>query len=239
MVYQPTGIFDEFLISTKAVTFHEKPKIISQRRKSHWHIDLKDATYYTFLLDHLTDCIIDFVKQKNLKPDCFIGIPERATKISDLLNFKLAKQSGDYKPYSHITPMMRAKEKKHNPPCNKYFIGHPKGKTIVLEDVVKSDNSLIQKINRAFKGYHSEFTIIKAISLVDRLEKIDSDQAGENIQGNSMANALRSIGISYEPMTTAATLLPKAIRALKPNPEIVKKIEQEYEEFGLEPLKLL
>ena len=87
------------------------------------------------MFDKLTDYVVSFVGGLNLKPDCFCGVPEGATKLSLITQFKWAKAQPNYGLGVYPLVMARGKAKNHGDPKDKSFIGTPKGRPIIIEDL--------------------------------------------------------------------------------------------------------
>jgi len=220
--------FNQFILENNIIGFFEEPITLKSGRQSFWYINWRNVAEDVFLLDKLTDYVLDFVQDLNFKPDCFFGVPEGATKLGILTQHKFAKTSPDYSPGSHILSMGRGKVKEHGDPKDRFCIGQPRGKVIILEDVTTTGGSLIETIDR-LKELDAQ--IITAISLTNRMELRDD--------GKSVKEAVEEKGIPYLQMSNALELLPLAYQKLKPKEEIGKQIEEEFEKYGVRKLKLL
>lgn len=220
--------FNQFILKNNVVGFFTKPITLKSGRSSHWYLNWRNVAEDVFLLDKLTDFVIDFVEDLNLKPDCFYGVPEGATKLAIITQYKWAKKSPDYGLGSHPLVMGRGKPKEHGELKDRFFLGQPKGKIIVLEDVTTTGSSLLETI------YHLNqipVQIIAVISLTNRMELTNGKK--------SVKEAVEENGVPYFQMSNALELLPLAYEKLKPRKEIAKKIEEEFQEYGIEKLKLL
>lgn len=162
-----------------------------------------------------------------LEPDCFYGVPEGATKIGVLTQYKWAKQSPDYTLGSHALPMGRKIPKDHGAPKDRFFVGEPRGKTIVLEDVTTTGGSLIETIDNLTEA---EVQVIAALGLTNRMELRDD--------GMSVQQAVEAKGVPYHTLSSALDLLPEAYKKLKPGEDIAKAVEQEFKEWGVKKLSL-
>lgn len=221
--------FNEFILKNKIIGFFEKPIVLKSGRTSHWYVNWRNITEDVFLADLLSDFILSFIKSKKLKPNCIFGVPEGATKIAILSQYKLAKNSKNYGPKTHVLAMGRGKPKEHGELKDRYFLGVPKGKIIVLEDVTTTGSSLLETINVLKKI--KNIKIIAAISLTNRME---TDEKGESVQ-----DLIEKAGVKYYQMSNTLELLPLAIKKFKPKRAIVNKIKEEFEKYGVLPLKIL
>ena len=104
--------FNNFAVEY-AVGFYEEGRILSSGRKSYWYVNWRKASNDLALLEILVDYVHNFVFDLNLKPDCFYGVPEGATKLGLFAQFKLASNSSGYGIGTHCLPMGRAKPKNH------------------------------------------------------------------------------------------------------------------------------
>ena len=207
-------------------------------RLSNWYVNWRTVTEDVYLSDCLTDYIIAFVKDcvKNGilsdDPDCYYGVPEGATKIALLTQYKFAKSATDFGQGSHVLSMGRAKPKEHGVPKDRYFLGMPKGKTLVIEDVTTTGTSLLNTLDVLIAA---EVPVMAALGLTNRMERRDD--------GLSVAEAIaqkQSNGqpVKYLQMSSAIDLLPQAFRLLNPGQAIAKALEEEFQKFGVEKLDL-
>ena len=220
--------FNQFILENKVVGFFEEPITLKSGRLSHWYVNWRIVAEDVFLLDKLSDCIMAFVEDLGFQPDCFYGVPEGATKLGIITQYKWAKESKNYGSGSHILPMGRGKPKDHGEPKDRFFLGQPKGKTVILEDVTTTGSSLLETIAHLTQA---KIQTIAAIGLTNRMELRDD--------GKSVKEAVEKKGIPYLQMSNALELLPLVCQRLKPKGEIVKKVEEEFEKYGVEKLKLV
>lgn len=219
--------FNKFVIKNKVVGFFEQPITLKSGRQSNWYVNWRTVVEDVFLSDKLSTYIIQFTQSLNLQPDTFYGVPEGATKIGILTQYKWAKQSETYAQGSHVLAMGRAKPKDHGAPKDKFFVGMPKGKTIILEDVTTTGMSLLETI----KGLkEAGVEIIAAFGLTNRMEKRDD--------GTSVEEAIKAQGIQYYALSKATEILPIVCKKQKPAENIIASIEKEFEEVGIEKIKL-
>ncbi len=221
--------FNQFIIENNVIGFFQQPITLKSGRKSHCYVNWRNVSNDVFLMDRLTDFVIDFVKDKNLQPDCFYGVPEGATKLAILVQYKWAKKSPLYGPFSHILAMGRGKPKDHGDEKDRFFIGVPKGKVIILEDVTTTGYSLLESINTIKKI--KEASIIAAIGLTNRMEK--------GLDGKSVKESVEEKGVPYFQMSKLPELLFLACQKNNPSKEIAQKVEEEFQQYGIEKLKLL
>src|SRR3989344_4939326 len=135
--------FDQFALTNGVIGFCETPIILKSGRSSPWYVNWRKVADDAYLLDQLAGYVLNFTQHHNLSPDCFYGVPEGATKLAVLTQYKWALQSPQFAPGSHSLSMGRAKPKDHGEARDKYFVGSPSGKVIIVEDVTTTGGSLI------------------------------------------------------------------------------------------------
>ena len=123
-----------------------------------------------------------------------------------------------------VFAMGRGKSKEHGDPKDRYFLGMPQGRTIILEDVTTTGDSLLHTLDQLV-GAHVE--VVAAITLTDRNQKRDD--------GKSISQVLAERGIPFYAMSNALELLPQAYdyEEIKPDAAIARAIEQEFREQGI------
>ncbi len=220
--------FNKFIEENGVYGFFEDAITLKSGRKSHFYANWRNVVEDVFLTDKLSDFVVDFAKENGLEVDTFYGVPEGATKLGVISQFKMAKGSEGFAKGSHVLAMGRAKPKDHGAPKDKFFVGMPKGKVIVLEDVTTTGGSLITTLDGLKEA---GVDVAGVISLTNRMEKRDD--------GKSVKEAVEEKGVKFYCMSTALELLPIMFKKLQPSEEVGKAIEAEFGEYGVEPLKVL
>ena len=218
----------DHVLSYGLVDFPENATEFSSGRKGHCKINWRKVMNNVALMDRVSDYVIGFALDEGLNPDCFYGVPEGTSKLGLLTQDKWAKSQPDFgvKPYS--LPMGRGKPKERGPIEEREFNGIPGGDVVVLEDVATTVESVLKEIQR-IRAVPEK--VIGVVVLTDRLELRDD--------GRSAREAVESLGVSYHALSTAFQLIPRAYQLLCPKEEIAIKVEQYYERYGIQPLKLL
>lgn len=219
--------FNDFVIENNVVGFFERPIKLKSGRESHWYVNWRTVTESVYLTNKLTDFVLDFVEENKLHPECFYGVPEGATKLAVITQYKHAKRQKDYGAGRFVLPMGRGKPKEHGEDKDRYFLGMPQGKTIVMEDVTTTGGSLISTI-KILKELKVE--VIAAIGLTNRMEKRDD--------GKTVEAAVKELDVKYITMSNAVDLLPLAYKKLNPSDEIAEKVEEYFKKYGTEPVSL-
>jgi orotate phosphoribosyltransferase len=159
--------------------------------------------------------------------DCFYGVPEGATKIGLLCQHKWAKYNGYDRDYS--LAMGRGKIKDHGSEKDRFFLGVPRGNTIILEDVTTTGDSLIKTIEVLKNQVQTQ--VVGAFSLTNRME-LNKDR-------KSVQDFIVGQGIPFYWLSDSISLLPLAIKELHPKQEIIESIEKEFLEYGTKRIKLI
>jgi orotate phosphoribosyltransferase len=219
--------FNKFVLDNYVVGFFKQPITLKSGRESHWYVNWRNVTEDVYLTDKLTDYVLAFVGHNKLKPDCFYGVPEGATKLAVITQYKYAREQKDYEPNAYKLPMGRGRPKEHGDPKDRYFLGMPEGNTIVIEDVTTTGGSLISAI-RTLKN--AGVKVIAAIGLTNRMEKRDD--------GKSVEEAVAELGVRYYAMSDATELLPLVYEQLKPGEEIGRKVEEYFKKYGTKEVVL-
>ncbi|MGR3219699.1 MAG: orotate phosphoribosyltransferase [Candidatus Anammoxibacter sp.] len=219
--------FDEFIIEQDVVGFFEEPIKLKSGRLANWYVNWRSVSEDVYLFDKLTDYVVSFVGDLNLKPDCFCGVPEGATKLSLITQLKWAKMQPNYGLGVYPLVMARGKVKDHGDPKDKYFIGIPKGRTIIIEDVTTTGESLLKTLDALLE---LEVSIIACIGVTDRNELRDDKKTVEEV--------VEERGVKYYTMSNASYLLHAACEKLQPSDNVVKSVEEYFERYGTKRIKL-
>jgi len=228
--------FNQFLIDKDVIGFFESPVTLKSGRNSNWYVNFRTIAEDAQRLDVLTDYVVDFISDALVcgrfieKPLCLYGVPEGASKTAIIAQMKWAKMSQDYKEGSHPVSMGRAKPKEHGVAKDKFFVGAPRGATLVLEDVTTTGGSLLKALSDLKEA---KVSVMGALGFTNRMERRED--------GKSVSEAIASLSsgsnsLSYLYMSSALDLLPLARAKKEPRPEILKAIEREFSEWGVEKI---
>ena len=222
--------FNEYIIKHDIIGFFDSAIKLKSGRSSHFYVNWRKATNDAFLLDQLTDFIVSFLEASQVTFDSIYGVPEGASKIGVVTALKWAKKQQDFEIGKYTIPMGRAKPKEHGKPEDKFFIGHPQGKTLVIEDTITTGLSLIDTLDKLTS---SGIDVVAAVGLTDRMEKRDD--------GSSVKEAIEkkfSGKIQYLTMSKATQLLGTAAKKANIQKSILDHVEREFSEVGVEPVQL-
>ena len=213
--------FYDFILRNKVIGFFKEPLKLKSGRISNWYVNWRNIAEDVFLLDELTNYIIDYVQNLGLNPDLFYGVPEGATKLGIITQYKWAKKQEDYSRKSYILSMGRGKPKEHGDVKDKFFLGVPEGHLIILEDVTTTGGSLLDSID---KLSDLNVKIDVAIGLTNRNELRDD--------GKSVEVAIKEKGVPYHAMSNALDLLPR----LTPDTAMVKQVVEYFQKYGVKEI---
>jgi len=227
------GLFDQaafnrFIMEHNVYGFFDRAVTLKSGRTSHFYANWRAVVEDVFLTERLAAFVLDFVADQQLAVDTFYGVPEGATKLGIIAQLTWAKRQDNYGPGSHCLVMGRAKPKEHGLPRDRYFVGQPRGKVVVLEDVTTTGGSLLVTVEQL---RDAEIEISAAISLTNRMEKRDDGQSVEEL--------FRKKGLAYLSMSSALDILPQVYQRLNPGEKIGRAIEEEFARYGVSPLKLV
>ena len=214
--------FNNFIVNNNIIGLFREPIKLKSGRLSFWYINWRNIASDVFLLDQLTDYIFLYINYLGLNPKCFYGVPEGATKIGIITQYKWAKNQENYKSGAYILSMGRGKQKEHGDPKDRFFLGVPNGETVIIEDVTTTGDSLVNTIK---KLRELKVNIIAAIGLTNRNELRDDRKSVKEI--------ILENDIQYYAMSNAFDLLPK----LEMTKEIADHIEAYFKKYGTNRIK--
>ena len=220
--------FDAFVLAHEIVGFHEEGFVLACGRRSHWYANWRNLTRDVASFSTLADFVLDFAYDHKLSPTFFYGVPEGASPLGLITQYKYIMERGGS---AHGFPLImgRKSPKGHGSPQDRFFIGNPHGNCVVLEDVTTTGDSLLAEVKRFVDI--PQVTLLGTISLLGRMER-RSDTL-------SVKEALKERGVAHYSLTTAERILPLAYRQSHTREVIGRTIEEEYREHGVIPLRLL
>ncbi|MBI2665776.1 hypothetical protein HYX12_04100, partial [Candidatus Woesearchaeota archaeon] len=221
--------FNSLVLGQELVGFAEKSIPLKSGRSSPYYVNWRRGTENAVTMDLLTDQIIYFTRQLGLNPDCFYGVPEGATPVGLLTQFKWALRSGNPEKYS--LAMGRGKAKEHGASKDRYFIGEPRGKVVVIEDVTTTGDSLLKTLDSLDCLRDQGVEVIAALGLTNRNETRDD--------GKTVEQVLQERGVRYHALSNARELLPLAFQRQRPSYRVARAVERYFDQYGTAPLSLL
>lgn len=217
--------FNDFVLEHKIIGFFPEPLKLVSGRTSSWYVNWRNMSADAYLIDVLSDFVLDFCRDHQLNQDCFYGTPDGATKLAVICQYKWAKRQSDFGLGKYVLAMGRKTPKDHGDVKDKFFVGAPKGKIVVIEDVTTTGGSLIKTVDMLQKnGYQ----VTAALALTSRNERT------ENLE--KVADVLAKKGVNYLAMSNAFDLLPEVVAPI--SQEIRQSIVDEFVQYGEAPIKL-
>src|SRR3989338_10443479 len=161
--YNPHA-FNQFVLENDVVGFFSTPIILRSGRKSNWYVNWRRVADDVFLTDQLARMVMAFSVQHGLRPDTFYGVPAGATKLAVLTQYLWAKGDPTHGPGTHTLAIGREKPKEHGDPTDKFFVGMPRGRTVLTEDVTTTGGSLLREIEKCLEA---RVQVVAAIGLTN------------------------------------------------------------------------
>jgi orotate phosphoribosyltransferase len=220
-------VFDSFIIEQGIVGFFPQPIKLVSGRFSSWYVNWRNVSSDVYQMDKLSDFVLDFLRDHKLKPHCIYGTPDGATKLAVLCQDKWAKQQKDYGPGKYPLAMGRKTPKDHGEAKDRFFVGAPSGKVVVLEDVTTTGGSLLKTISNLID---LEIEVSAAIALTNRNEVMDD--------GRHISKVLQEMKVPYFAMSEGVQLLPLAFSKALPSNKIRQSILKEFKQYGEKEIHL-
>ena len=220
---------EELILDHEIIGFFEEAITLKSGRKSHFYVNWRKATNDAWLLDKTTDHLISFLNSAPFDWDCIYGVPEGATKLAILTAFKWAIRQENFAPGNATIPMGRAKPKAHGQAKDKFFIGEPKGQTVVIEDTATTGLSLLNTLTHLTE---LGIDVSAVVTLTDRMENRDD---GQNVQ--QAVHSQFNNKIQYHTLTRATELLPLAAKNHPPSTKVLEALSKEFEQYGSQQIK--
>lgn len=217
--------FNAFILDQKIVGFFPQPIKLVSGRMSSWYVNWRNIAADVHAIDQLSDFLLAFVADQKIAFDCFLGTPDGATKLAVLAQFKWAKSQPDYGHKKYLLPMARKTAKDHGEPKDRFFVGAPEGKVIVIEDVTTTGGSLLKTVQSLLD---MKIEVVCALALTNRNEVMDD--------GRHVSTVLAENGVQYLAMSSGLELLPLAYKRQQPGEQTKESIMQEFSEFGTAPI---
>lgn len=216
--------FVDFILANGVVGFFDEPVTLKSGRMSHWYVNWRTVAGEVGLIDQLADFLLSFLAHKSIAYDTIYGVPEGATKLALIAQYKAAMSEGIA---SRALLMGRGVPKKHGAPMDRFFLGEPRGRVVVVEDVTTTGGSLIAAIDAL---HEAGADVVAAVGLTNRMQRRDDGQRVED--------AVAAIGVTYHAMSDARDVLLPALERSRHDGDLARAIEKEFREYGVEPLEV-
>ncbi len=220
--------FDSFVDEQGVYGFFDEAVTLKSGRQSHFYANWRTVVEDAWLTHRLADFVLAFINERLPSTDTIYGVPEGATKLGVICQYTLAQRASTFGAGSHVLAMGRAKPKEHGAPRDRYFVGTPRGRTVVLEDVTTTGGSSLTTIKFL---QEAGVNVVGLVSLTSRMEKRDD--------GRSVAEAASALGVPFHAMSSALVHLPRLYAKVHPGETVARAIESEFATYGVEPLTLV
>jgi len=219
--------FLSFLVSEGVVGVFPEGRRLSSGRISHWYANCRILGDRVETIERLGCFLLDFVEEKEIRFDCFLGVPEGGTKLAVIADYLKGKREGN--PRQPVV-MLRGRPKEHGDPRDRLLLGPlaEGDRVVLLEDVVTTGGSVLRVIGE-MRSMGVE--VCAVVSLVDRMEKtVRGVPAAEEVE--------REGGVPFYAMSAAEDLLPRFLASSPQASETVRKIEEDFARYGTRALRL-
>ena len=214
--------FDNYVLDCGCVGFEDPPIPLSNPRfgepvLSPFYIQMRKLSATVYRLLHTAEFVESFCNEKSIKGDCYLGVPDGATKLAVTANV-LYRDAGAKVPLSRRVP------KSHGAPQDRNYITPvEKGdKVIVLEDVNVIGDGLIAEVKKILECGAEPV----AVTMVNRLERRDD--------GATVVDVMKAVGVPYHCMSDTKRLLPLGFKKLDESkkPFFARKVDDYYKIYG-------
>lgn len=219
--------FNQFVINNEIVGFFDLPVRLVSGRETQCYVNWRNAVADVYLSDQLADYVLAYTQAKELSVDTYYGTPDGATKLAVICQYKHAKSATNFGPGSHALAMGRKYAKDHGESKDRFFVGAPRGKTLVIEDVTSTGGSLLESV-KSLQAL--EIEVAGALALTNRNQVMKD--------GRHVSQALAELGVEYLAMSNLQELLPTILEIKKPGEAVKKSLIDEFKQVGVEPLVL-
>ena len=216
------NLFNLFAVDNNVFIFDEV--VLSSGRKSNFYDRWREICGDVATLERISGYIIDKVDDMKWEVDSFYGVPEGATSLGVITQYFNAERQGIcYE--SHVLPVGRKFSKKHGA-GEENFVVKPRGKTVVLENIVTTGGSVLKELDKLEKA---NVDVVGVIALTDRMQVNDDRKSVEELFAKK--------GVNYAYLSDALTLLPELYDKLKPGRGIKRKLIDEFKKYGVKSIK--
>jgi len=222
------NVFNDFIKDNNVYGFFNNSITLASGRQSFFYANWRNVVEDVFLTNKLANFILDFVDDLGIKVDTFYGIPDGATKIGIITQNNYALKSLNYKKGSHCLSMGRKQPKSHGAVRDRFFVGAPKGRTMVLEDVTTTGDSAFKNV---LSMSEAGIEIAGVISLTNRMQK--------TLDGSSVSEMFNQKGFNFYSMSTSTEMLPIIYDYKVYGDALLRNINQEFDQYGVSSLNLV
>ncbi len=208
--------YEEFLIENGVIGF--LPSRLKSGRTTFWYANFRSPLQDLRKAENLAEFVDDFSLQHDLSPTEYVAVPEGPREFSSSLNRILQKRN----PEIAIPAVnLRAGYKTHGSAQDRYTVGPASAlvRPVLIEDVGTTGSSVTEYLMLMQELGKSPLAVI---SMLNRCERRDYPD------GRTPEQVLREdYRVLYLVMTDASRILPKVVKALKPDSYILNGLREE------------
>lgn len=219
--------FNDFIMTNRVVGFFEEPITLASGRESMWYVNWRTISSDAYLMNQLCQFVLQYVSDHERDIDCFYGTPDGATKLAVLCQHMFAQQQDDYAAGKYPLAMGRKTPKEYGQSQDRYFVGAPSGKIIILEDVTTTGGSLLKSVQQL---QELGMNVVASLALTNRNEVMDS--------GHHVREELQKLGVEHYSMSNALELLPLLVEEQAVSNMVKKSITTEFSRYGEQKIEL-
>jgi orotate phosphoribosyltransferase len=218
--------WENFLIENGVVGF--EPKTLKSGRTTFWYANFRTLLDDLKKVDKVAEYVYDFCSLQNcclahkIYPTSFFAVPEGPREFSSSLNRLLEdKHPGIVIPAVNL----RAGYKTHGGVQDRYSVGPVSSqmRPALLEDVGTTGSSVTEYV---MLMQELRISPIAVISMLNRCEKRDYPD------GRTVQQVLsQDYNVLYLVMADASSILPKAVKILKPPKNIIYGLREELKDM--------
>lgn len=213
--------FNQFILDHGIIGFFPEEITLVSGRKSSWYVNWRTIASDVYLIDQLSDFVLGYIASQNISLDCFYGTPDGATKLAVLCQYKYAKSQKDYGEKPYVLAMGRKTPKEHGKPEDRFFVGAPKGRVVIMEDVTTTGGSLLKSVQMLLE---TGVEVVASLALTDRNQIMDD--------GRHVREELSALGVQHYSMSNALELLPLLIKKENIDSTMKAAVITEFQQYG-------
>ena len=198
--------YKQFVLDNERVTFSPEFFRLASDQKSRFYINWRKEVNGKLGItsgknaETVTGYVLDFLEDKNIEIDTFIGVPESMTMFAGVVQKKNAERK-NLDDYGLVA--LRKEPKSHGDIADRFFIGKPQGKIAILEDITTTGSSLIEKgikpIQKAGYDVDIALALTNRCSQKDYIRELVEQET--NVPYFSLIHAFELLPEAYERFT--------------------------------------
>ncbi len=221
--------YERFLIESGAVKVLPTPIRLKSGRLSNVYIDLRFPSPSLHLRN--ASFIADFIESEGIEFDCVYGVPTAGDLYACFLSAVLYERGKDVR-----ISKGRKRPKSHGRPEQRFFVVPPKGRTLVVDDVLTTGFSILEELHYKLRPLEKagEIEVAGILVCVDRCESTPIPGEDEKEVVTKYKELYESLtGMPYEPKLAREVFDDLSIEfyALTDMPSLLSRIRSEETPF--------